>query len=77
MARLQHSRRLLAHGPLSAGAHSLPQECMVLGLATRLAQYCIGPGNSISPALVQQFLKLLEWLVALCDEDLPLTGQPL
>lgn len=49
-----------------AGTQAYPHECLVLGVSTRLAQYCIGPGDPVSPALAGTFFGVLGLLVALC-----------
>ena len=61
---------------LAAGAKALPHECWVLGLSTRLAQYCIGPGVAISPELAGRFLQLLSWLAELCDAEAARDARP-
>ena len=50
----------------NAGAKAFPHECMLLGLCTRLAQYCIGPGLLITASLASQFLGLLKTLTHIC-----------
>ena len=50
----------------NAGAKAFPHQCLLLGLCTRMAQYCIGPGLVITPSLASQFLGLLQKLIHLC-----------
>lgn len=54
---------------LPTGARGNPKECALLGLVTRLAQYCIGPGKPILPLLAGRFLQLLSGLFAVCSEE--------
>lgn len=59
-----------------AGAKELPHECLVLGLATRMVQYCIGPGAPVSPGLAAGFLRLLRQLMARCVEEAESVAAP-
>lgn len=48
----------------------------MLGVASRMAQYCIGKGQAVSPALAGTFLHLLTWLMELCEAELRASGSP-
>ena len=48
-----------------AGTKQMPEECCVLGIAIRLAQYCLGPGDNMSAKLLSSFLSVLQHLMTL------------